>query len=144
VSAAANHHASAVAFGPERGILILGRSGAGKSRLALALIDVGAQLVADDQVLLTAQDGALYARAPRSIAGMIEVRGLGLLTMAYRRLARLVLAIDLDLPPARRLPELEMRPFAGHLAGMSLPCLPAAGDGSFPRAVAHYIRSLKG
>lgn len=144
MSVAANHHASAVAFGPDKGILILGRSGAGKSRLALALIDAGAQLVADDQVLLSAQGGALYARAPRSIAGMIEVRGLGLLTMAYRRLARLVLALDLDLPPARRLPEPEMRPFAGALAGTSLPCLPAAGDGAFPRAVAQYIRSARG
>ncbi|MCB1394726.1 MAG: HPr kinase/phosphatase C-terminal domain-containing protein [Rhodobacter sp.] len=144
MSAAANHHASAVAFGPEGGILILGRSGAGKSRLALALIDAGAQLVADDQVLLTAQGDAVYARAPRSIAGMIEVRGLGLLTMAYRRLARLVLALDLDLPPARRLPDPEMRPLAGPLTGLSLPCLPAATDGAFPRAVAHYIRALKG
>jgi len=123
-----------VAFGPSRGVLILGPSGAGKSRLALALIAAGAQLVADDQVLLFAGGGGLYARAPRSIAGLIEARGLGLLRLAACRLARIVLAVDLSLP-AVRMPEAAPRRFAG----VTIPCLPARSDSSFARALGHYV-----
>ena len=68
----------------DRGIVIAGPSGAGKSQLALALIadvagDAGASraLVADDQVFLVAHDGRLACSAPPTIAGLVEVRGLG-------------------------------------------------------------------
>ncbi|MFN4101402.1 MAG: HPr kinase/phosphorylase [Pararhodobacter sp.] len=133
---ATNHHASAVAFGPMRGVLILGPSGAGKSRLALALIGCGAQLVADDQVLLCQSGGALYARAPRSISGLIEARGLGLLCLAVRRLARIVLAVDLSLP-AVRMPEPALR----SVAGVTIPCIPGRADSSFARSLGHYVKS---
>lgn len=89
-------HASAVAFGPEGAILIEGPSGSGKSWLAMMLIDQGADLVADDRTVLMAQGGAIYARAPRPIAGLIEVRGMGLLRLAARRLARVRLVVDLS------------------------------------------------
>lgn len=131
---AANIHASAVAFGPSRGVLILGASGSGKSRLALALIAEGAQLVADDQVFLARSDDALFARAPRSIEGLIEVRGLGILRVAFRRLARLVLAVDMDAEPAR-LPQPHSRP----LVGAALPCLPGRNDTPFAAALARYV-----
>lgn len=133
-----NLHASAVAFGPQRGVLILGPSGAGKSRLAMAMIGEGAQLVSDDQVLLCASDGELYARAPAPIAGLIEARGLGLLTLPLRRLARIVLAVDLALPPAR-LPEPQKR----CLHGVTIECLPARPDSAFARALGHYLRGMK-
>lgn len=61
--------------------VFLGPSGSGKSDLLLRLIDAGAQLVSDDQVLLTHKDGQIFARAPDKIAGLIEVRGLGVITM---------------------------------------------------------------
>ena len=131
---AANLHATAVAFGPSGGVLILGASGSGKSRLALALIGEGAQLVADDQVFLAADGGALFARAPRATAGLIEVRGLGILRFLHRRLARIRLAIDMDIPVAR-LPARQTRT----LNGVTIPCLPGTPDTMFARGVAHYL-----
>ncbi len=98
-------HASAVAIGGN-GLLILGRSGAGKSGLALRLIALGAQLVADDRVLLdTDPEGRLTARAPGPIAGLIEARGVGLLGLEPVAAARIALAVDLDTQPEARLPQ---------------------------------------
>ncbi len=87
-------HASCVAFPPGGGlritpaagselagplaVLLRGPSGAGKSDLALRLIDQGARLVADDQTELRLADGVLLARAPQTIRGKMEVRGLGI------------------------------------------------------------------
>ena len=137
-AAAPNLHASAVAFGPERGVLILGPSGSGKSSLALALIGEGAQLVADDQVLLCPATDRLYVHAPRPTSGLIEARGLGPLRMVAQRLARIVLAVDLALPPLR-LPD----PAPRRIAGVTIPCLPGRPDSSFARALAHYLKCLK-
>ncbi|MCS6892498.1 MAG: serine/threonine protein kinase, partial [Rhodovarius sp.] len=69
-------HASCVAL-DGAGLLLLGPAGAGKSSLALRLMERGWMLVADDQVLLQAAP-ALLAAAPAELAGMIELRGLGL------------------------------------------------------------------
>lgn len=63
-------------------VLLRGTSGAGKSDLALRLIDQGARLVADDQTELRLADGALLARAPDAIRGKMEVRGLGIAELA--------------------------------------------------------------
>ena len=68
-------HGACVAIGG-RAVLIEGRSGEGKSDLALRLIDRGAALVADGQVICQRQDGGLLASAPAHLAGRIEVRGL--------------------------------------------------------------------
>ena len=66
---------AAAAFGASRaaGVLLLGKSGAGKSDLALQLIALGAKLVSDDRTELFVERGKLFARAPQSIAGLIEV-----------------------------------------------------------------------
>jgi hypothetical protein len=69
-------HASCVAC-RGRAILIIGPSGSGKSDLALRLIDRGARLVSDDQTLVTLENGRLLASPPRTIQGLVEVRGLG-------------------------------------------------------------------
>ena len=82
-----NIHASCVAIGG-KGVLILGDSGAGKSDLALRLIDDGAKLVADDRTELYAARGTLCARAPKSIAGLIEVRGLGIIALPLPQIDR--------------------------------------------------------
>ena len=98
-----NIHATCVAIGG-RGVLILGKSGSGKSDLALRLMDDGAKLVADDRTELTVERGRLCARAPKSIAGLIEVRGLGIVAQPFATKAVIALAVRLDTAP-KRLPE---------------------------------------
>jgi serine kinase of HPr protein (carbohydrate metabolism regulator) len=99
-----NIHASCVVLGPlghtfgapeESGVLILGPSGSGKSDLALRLIERGALLVADDRVDLYADGGRLWARAPTNLAGLMEVRGVGIVAMPHRPEATIAIAISL-------------------------------------------------
>ena len=89
-----NIHASCVAIGT-RGVLLLGPSGAGKSDLALQLIDQGARLVADDRTILFLAKGALYAKAPASIKGLLEIRGLGIVKLPARAKVKIALAVRL-------------------------------------------------
>jgi HPr kinase/phosphorylase len=96
-------HGSCVAFG-NAGILILGRSGSGKSALALALIALGAKLVADDRVELYAEDTGAAARAPAVLQGLIEARRIGLLQVDHAERAPVRLVIDLDREETDRLP----------------------------------------
>ena len=77
------------------GVLLRGPSGAGKSDLVLRLIDGGARLVADDQTELRCVDGVLTACAPQSLAGKIEVRGVGIMELPYLDVVSLVLVCDL-------------------------------------------------
>lgn len=88
------------------GVLLRGPSGSGKSDLALRLIDAGARLVADDQTELIRSPSGLIARSPASIAGKMEVRGVGILHVPTVSSAPVRLAVDL-VPPDRveRLPE---------------------------------------
>jgi serine kinase of HPr protein (carbohydrate metabolism regulator) len=88
-----------------RGIILLGASGAGKSDLALRLIDEGALLVADDQTWVELDGGALKARAPVPIQGLIEVRGIGILPAATKSATRLSLAVTLVQAVTDRMPE---------------------------------------
>src|SRR5512146_1790449 len=99
-----NIHASCVlldgaaeAFGAPRdaGVLLLGESGRGKSDLALRLIERGAKLVADDRTELFVKDNALFARAPQSLAGLIEVRGAGIVALPFAAEARIALAVEM-------------------------------------------------
>jgi serine kinase of HPr protein (carbohydrate metabolism regulator) len=122
-------HASCVAIGG-RGILIRGQPGAGKSDLALRLIDQGARLVADDRVAVALRGNVLVATAPRAIRGLIEVRGVGILAVRPAARARLWLIVDLVAPhrvarfprPATRtvlgvrLPRLALAPFEASTA----------------------------
>ena len=75
--------------------MLRGPSGSGKSDLALRLIDRGARLVADDQVALRADPGVLRASAPATISGMIEARGIGILSLESVADIPLVLVVDL-------------------------------------------------
>jgi serine kinase of HPr protein (carbohydrate metabolism regulator) len=110
-------HASCVAI-DGRAVLIAGDSGAGKSDLALRLIDRGAVLVSDDQVALSVEREQLLASAPETIAGQIEVRGLGIVAMPYRSPMPVALLIDLA-APIERMPE----PARRELCGVSVPVL---------------------
>ena len=102
-----NIHASCVvladsgrSFGApaDSGVLLLGESGAGKSDLALRLIERGAVLVADDRAELFVREESLWARAPRSLAGLIELRGIGIIALPHREEARIGLAVMLSPP----------------------------------------------
>ena len=85
-----------------RGILIRGKAGSGKSDLALRLIDAGAVLVADDQVLL--ENGV--ASAPARLQGLLEVRGFGIVKLPFAETTQIVLTIDLRASDEiERLPE---------------------------------------
>jgi len=117
-------------------VLLRGRSGAGKSDLALRLIDRGWMLVADDYVVLREQHGIVIASAPPRIAGMIEVRGVGLIPLPALERAPLCLVVDLDMPP-QRIPEPAFTPIAGH----DLPCIAlSAMEPSAPIKVEHSLR----
>jgi HPr kinase/phosphorylase len=96
-------HATCVAIGG-RGLLILGAAGSGKSALALDLIALGADLVADDRVLLACDGDRIAARPVPRLAGLIEARGIGLLRLPYHAPAAVVLALDLDRAETMRLP----------------------------------------
>ena len=105
-------HASCVAIG-DQAVLIEGRSGTGKSDLALRLIDRGAVLVSDDYTVLTRRDGALTASPPATIAGKMEVRGLGLIEVGYAQDVPVALVVVADNDPVR-MPEAEaLRAIAG-------------------------------
>ena len=92
-------HATTVALGPVAAIL-RGPSGAGKSDLALRFLAAtgpgnGRTLVADDQTIVTLQDGLLIATAPATIAGQIEVRGVGIIAMPTIASAEVRIVVDL-------------------------------------------------
>lgn len=75
-------HASSVSI-DGRAVLIEGMSGSGKSDLAMRLIDRGATLVSDDYTIVRRVDGKLLAVSPPNIAGLCEVRGVGLVAMPF-------------------------------------------------------------
>jgi HPr kinase/phosphorylase len=94
-------HASAVLVGA-RAVLIRGPAGAGKSRLALKLIQAAGtdrlafvRLIADDRVHVAAAHGRLIARAPARLAGLLEIRGIGIRRLAYEPMAVVGLVVDL-------------------------------------------------
>ena len=123
-------HASAVLVGP-RAALIRGPSGSGKSRLAYELIEAGrcgslpfARLVADDRAHVEAHGGRLLVRPAPALAGLIEVRGLGIRRFAYEPLATVALVIDLAAGDAGRHPAPDAA--AAVIAGVTLPRLAVA------------------
>ena len=103
--------------------LLRGPPGSGKSDLALRLIDLGARLVADDQVVLTRHGQRVVASAPPTLAGMIEVRGLGVMRVQGVAEASLGLVVDLVAPEkVERVPE----PATCEFLGVTLPLIALA------------------
>jgi serine kinase of HPr protein (carbohydrate metabolism regulator) len=121
------------------GVLLLGAPGAGKSDLALRLIGDGALLVADDQTLVEAVDGFLRASAPVTISGLIELRGVGLVRVAFKTATRLRLAVELVRVPLARMPE----PRTWSLPGQAGPSLPLVAllpfEASAPAKLRHAL-----
>ncbi|WP_010141035.1 HPr kinase/phosphorylase [Oceanicola sp. S124] len=128
-------HASCVAV-QGRAVLILGTSGSGKSSLALELLSRGAALVADDRVILTREGDRLIARAPETLSGMIEARGVGLLGAAPAGPQPVALVVDLDQTEENRLPPHR----STNLLGLSLTLLHNTGTAAFAAAILQYLR----
>lgn len=119
-------HASCIAIG-DRAVVIEGRSGTGKSDLALRLIDRGARLVSDDYVILTRRDSALWATAPATIAGRMEIRGIGIVPFDHLAEARVALVVQLAERPDRMPEPGGTRRIAGvDLPELALPALEAS------------------
>jgi HPr kinase/phosphorylase len=125
-------HASAVLV-DNRAVLIRGPSGAGKSRLALDLILAGrsgqippAMLVGDDRVQLEASGGQIVVRPAPALAGLIEIRGLGIRRCAFAAEAVVGLVVDLSAADAERLPE--PRALLTRIGGISIPRIPVGQD----------------
>ena len=145
MSRLATIHGSAALLG-EVGILIRGVSGSGKSTLLLDLLAAdpkGTRLVADDRVIVSEAYGRLLADVPAAIAGLVEMRGVGLLTRSY--VAPIVIRLVIDLKPlenCRRLPEADEA--QTELEGVVLPryCLPVGAGGGAQKvwaAMNHYF-----
>lgn len=129
-------HASSVAVGP-RGLLITGKSGSGKSSLALDLMAIGATLVSDDRThLRRTPEGALTLHPAPNIAGLIEARGVGLLRAQFVAGVPLAAMIDLDQIEAERLPERR----EVELLGVPVPLLHKPGTPSLAPALLQYLR----
>lgn len=88
-------HATSVVF-CGRGLLLRGPSGSGKSDLALRIMDAGGMLVSDDYTAISVMDGHLYATPPAAIAGMMEVRGVGLLKVPTIPCAQIDLVVNCE------------------------------------------------
>ena len=115
-------HAGLIALydrGHWKGMLIEGESGSGKSDLALRCLSHGFRLVADDRTQLWVSEGRLFGAAPDPIAGLMELRGLGVLPESARRLVEVRLVVRCLAPadPLERLPDPDTRV----LLGIALP-----------------------
>jgi len=125
-------HASAVLIGA-RAVLIRGPSGSGKSRLALALLQAAergalrfARLVADDRAHIEPAHGRLLIRPAPALAGMLEVRGLGIRHVAHEPLAVVGLVVELGQPDVERMPQPAMAQV--QIEAITLPRLAVAGS----------------
>jgi HPr kinase/phosphorylase len=140
-AANASVHASAVLVG-NRAVLIRGPSGAGKSRLAFDLILAGrsgqlskAVLIGDDRVHLDTDDGQIVVRPARELAGLIEIRGLGIRRCDFVDAGVVGLVVDLCATDAERLPPPET--LLAHVSGVKIPRIPVGkGHAPLPLVVA--------
>lgn len=133
-------HATAVAINGE-GVLLSGPSGSGKSDLALRLVDRGAVLISDDGVLVDAGDSNATLRTAPQIAGMIEMRGVGIVKMPFADGVPLRLVVDLGEQP-ERLPSDNV---STQIAGQEIACLKLNSfEASAPLKVEQALRIALG
>lgn len=117
-------------------VLLIGPSGSGKSALALQLMAYGAILVSDDRTSVRRREGALIASAPPAIKGLIEARGIGILTADTRDAAHIRLVVDLEQEEQERLPPVRSYNFLGE----TLPLLHNVKAAHFAAAVLQYLK----
>ena len=131
-------HATCVAVSG-RGLLIIGPAGSGKSALALTLMALGAELVADDQTELHLRETRIVARCPAPLAGLIEARGIGILTATARSEAEIVLVADLSQPEPDRLPSRRKTTLLGQTVDLVL----GQGNPHLPFSVLCYLKGSR-
>lgn len=127
-------HATTVAF-EDRAALIRGKSGSGKSSLALQLLALGGKLVSDDRTHILRRDGLLLATAPAPIRGRIEARGIGILKVPSIDQARVTLIVDMDQMETQRLPERRK----DTILGLDIAVVRKSENTCFPSAIALYL-----
>jgi serine kinase of HPr protein (carbohydrate metabolism regulator) len=132
-------HASAVKL-HAGGVLLLGASGSGKSSLAVHLIDhYGGQLIADDRVCLTVKDTRLHAAPPDNLAGLLELRGLGIITMPHQNA---VIDLAVELVARARVPRLAETDSFTHQS-VQIPLIRLHGhDAASPATIARALALL--
>jgi len=131
-----NWHASCVAYA-DRGLLIFGPSGSGKSSLALTLMAYGAVLVADDRVELRDQGDRITACAPKPLQGLIEARGLGLIKSDFRDQVYVDVCVNMQKIEHQRLPDFRTMEICGH----SIPCYYKNETSSFAPALLQLLKA---
>lgn len=124
-----------------RALMIEGPPGSGKSSLALALIDRGAQLIGDDAVTLSCVGATIMVAPPPNIAGLIEVRGIGLIKVPLARPALLALILTLGGPHGDRLPD---KPAQRSIMGCTIPALPFDPGSIAPAVRAEWALGVHG
>ncbi len=129
-------HASCVSLNG-RAVLIRGASGSGKSGLALQLMALGAELVSDDRTIVFAEGGHLFAQAPDQIKGLIEARGVGILTARVVSKAFVVAVVDMDQQETQRLPDAHRT----DICGLRLQCFHNCEGVHFPAAILQYLKT---
>jgi len=139
-------HASAVLVGA-KAVLIRGPAGSGKSRLAFELIEAArqgtlafARLVGDDRVHIEAHHGHLLVRPAPALAGLLEVRGLGIRRVPHEPVATVGLLVDLAAADAARLPDPDA--LESELAGVTLPRLPIDSEQALLPLVLGFLTTL--
>ena len=129
-------HASCVTV-QDRGLLIVGASGSGKSGLVLEMMALGAMLVADDRVILDRNDQDLIARVPGPIAGLIEMRGVGLLRAEHAPSTVISAVVDMDQVEQDRLPQSHLV----EMSGLQVTLLKRVESPAFPASLMQYLKS---
>ena len=120
-----------------RGVLIEGPSGCGKSDLALRLLDQGFRLIADDRVILWESGGRLFGRAPDTLRGLLEVRGLDVITVPSLPFSEVVLVVG----PGE--PERVPHPRRAKRLGVALPHLVISyNEASAPAKLGRALHTL--
>ena len=129
-------HATCVSW-QGKAVLITGRAGAGKSTLGLQFMALGCDLIADDRTALDLSDGQVMASCPPTILGLIEARGIGILTAKAAPTAAVHLVVDLDQAEAERLPQ--RRYYT--LLGCNLPLIWRVEGAQFAPAILQILKS---
>ena len=131
-----NMHASCAAI-DRRAVLIFGSSGSGKSGLTLRLMAYGGTLVSDDRTVIEMRQGWPVARAPERLRGLIEARGVGILSAQHAAPTRIHLVVDMDQLETERVPP----PRTTVLLGQSLPVIHKTESQDFAAAILQYLKA---
>ena len=136
-------HAGLIALrdqGAWRGVLLRGEAGSGKSDLMLRALTAGFRLVADDRTLVWRSGAALFGRAPETLSGLIELRGVGVVSEEALPLSQIALVVRCERPEAvERMPEAE---FETHFGVMAPLLRIHALDASAPAKLGRALKRL--